>query len=93
MEELYSDTKLAKTSKFYLMEHLSKKDIFYWLEDLEKIVKNWEYIMPLDKKLFELIKEWVDKDLWFYDTKKRKITANSKSLEVAFKRLLKELKK
>jgi len=40
MEELYSDTKLAKTSKFYLMEHLSKKDIFYWLEDLEKIVKN-----------------------------------------------------
>jgi hypothetical protein len=39
MEELYSDTKLAKTSKFYLMEHLSKKDIFYWLEDLEKIDK------------------------------------------------------
>jgi hypothetical protein len=39
MEELYSDTKLAKTSKFYLMEHLSEKDIFYWLEDLEKIDK------------------------------------------------------
>jgi len=38
-----------------------------------------------------LIKFLVDKDLWFYDTKKRKITANSKSLEVAFKRLLKEL--
>jgi hypothetical protein len=30
--------------------------------------------------------------LWFYDPKQRKITANSKSLEVAFKRLLKELK-
>ena len=58
----------------------------------ENIVKKWEYLIPLDKKLFELIKELVDKDLWFYDTKKRKITANSKSLEVAFKRLLKELK-
>jgi len=162
MEELYWDTKLAKTSDFYLMEHLSKKDIFYWLEDLEKIdkkivnkiwenlgwsvwevwqvlvsykntwsykeklddlldvnysliadyysekleedyrkdfievleniVKEWEYIMPLNKKLFSLIKNLVDKDLWFYDTKKRKVTANSKSLEIAFKRLLKELK-
>jgi hypothetical protein len=44
MEELYSDTKLANTSYFYLMEHLSKKDIYYWLEDLEKcpekMVKN-----------------------------------------------------
>jgi len=37
MEELYSDTKLSNTSKIYLIEHLSKKDIFYWLEDLEKI--------------------------------------------------------
>jgi len=161
MEELYWDTKLAKTSDFYLMEHLNKKDIFYWLEDLEKIdkkivdkiwknlgwsvweiwqvlvsykntwsykeklddlldisysliadyysekleedhrkdfievlksiVKKWEYIIPLNKKLFSLIKNLVDKDLWFYDTKQRKITANSKSLEIAFKRLLKEL--
>jgi len=49
--------------------------------------------MPLDKKLFNLIKNLVDKDLWFYDTKQRKITANSKSLEVAFKKLLKNLKK
>ncbi|MDQ7023382.1 MAG: ATP-binding protein [Candidatus Gracilibacteria bacterium] len=37
MEELYSNTKLANTSDFYLMEHLSKKDIYYWLEDLEKL--------------------------------------------------------
>ncbi|MDQ7023383.1 MAG: hypothetical protein Q9M97_07820 [Candidatus Gracilibacteria bacterium] len=39
---------------------------------------------------FELIKELVDKDIWFYDMKQRKITANSKSLEKAFKRLLKD---
>jgi hypothetical protein len=35
----------------------------------------------------------VDKDIWFYDMKKRKITANSKSFEIAFGRLLKEIKK
>ena len=177
MEKLYSDTKLANTSDFYLMEHLSKKDIFYWLEDLEKIDKKtvekiwknlwgsvWEiwqvlvsykntwshkeklddllqvkyslikewynnnnekiYDIKVDEKIqkeikykldifinilkfivkkwefirwrdwladFELIKELVDKDLWFYDAKSSKITANSKSLEIAFKRLLKEL--
>jgi len=163
MEELYGDTKLANTSDFYSMEHLLKKDIYYWLEDLEKIDKKivkkiwdnlwgsvweiwqvlvsykntwnykeklddllevkysliadyyaekleeknkidflevlreistkWEYLIPLDKKLFGLIKILVDKDIWFYDTKKRKITANSKSLEIAFKKILKELKK
>jgi len=178
MEELYSDTKLANTSMFYLMEHLNKKDIYYWLEDLEKIDKkivdkiwknlwwsvweiwqvlvsyknNWDYKYILDDLLqvkyslikewynfleewlsdldleekgknkikqkikiflniiekivkkwkfirwkdwianFELIKELVDKDIWFYDTKQLKITANSKSLEKAFKRLLKEVK-
>jgi len=164
MEELYWDTKLANTSDFYLMQHLGKKDIFYWLEDLEKIDKKivekiwrklgwsvweiwqvlvnykntWSYKEKLDDLLqvkyslvfmlydedfskltkeqkkefldviklivekwyclkseirvsFELIKELVDKDIWFYDTKELKITANSKSLEIAFKRLLKEL--
>jgi len=162
MEELYNDTKLANTSKFYLIEHLNKKDIYYWLDEkencprkmlkdiwenlwwsvweiwqvlvsykntgdyhdelndllqvkyslvaeyyrekleeknkkdfleiLESIVKKWEYIIPLNKNHIELIKILVDKDIWFYDTKKAKITANSKSLEIAFKRLLKELK-
>jgi len=166
MEELYWDTKLANTSMFYLIEHLSKKDIYYWLEEKEncpeKMVKDvwknlwgsvweiwqvlvsykntWDYKYILDDLLqvkyslvfmlydedfskltkeqrkefievikviakkwyclkseirvsFELIKELVDKDIWFYDTKELKITANSRSLEIAFKRLLKELKK
>ena len=165
MEELYNDTKLANTSKFYLIEHLSKKDIYYWLEDLEKIDKKivdkiwknlwgsvweiwqvlvsykntWDYKIELNDLLqvkyslvyilydedfskltkiqkkefievikvivkkwyclkseisvwFELIKKLVDRDIWFYDTKEIKITANSKSLEIAFKMLLKELK-
>ena len=177
IDKFYNDTKLANTSDFYLMEHLSKKDIYYWLEDLEKIDKKivekiwknlwwsvweiwqvlvsykntWSYKEKLDDLLqvkysliaewynsysdktfsikvsneekeiinykldnfkkvlekivnkwefirwkdgiadFELIKELVDKDIWFYDTKQLKITANSKSLEKAFKRLLKEI--
>jgi AAA+ ATPase superfamily predicted ATPase len=45
LEELYNDTKLANTSDFYLMEHLSKKDISYWLEEKENI----------DKKIVEKI--------------------------------------
>ncbi|MDQ7009342.1 MAG: ATP-binding protein [Candidatus Gracilibacteria bacterium] len=166
MEELYGDTKLSNTSKFYLMEHLNKKDINYWLEDLEKIDKKivekiwknlggsvweiWQVLVSykntgnyhnelndlLDTKYslvymlydedfskltkdqvkefikvikiivkkgyclkseikvdFELIKELVDKDIWFYDMKELKITANSKSYEIAFGRLLKEINK
>ena len=177
MEELYGDAKLSNTSRFFMIEHLSKKDIFYWLGDIEKIdtkivekiwknlwwsvweiwqvlvaykntgdykatlddllqvkyslvadwyyqleeklydvnidtdihkeikqklqrymqvwekiVKKWEFIRWKDWIiLINLIKELVDKDIWFYDTKTFKITANSRSLEIAFKRLLKEI--
>jgi len=164
MEELFFDTKLGNTSDFYLIEHLEKKDIEYWLWELDKIDKKivddiwvnlwwsvweiwqvlvsykntWDYKFKLNDLLqikysliaewynfnpnsikkeefifvlekiaknqsfiiwkdwlvkFELIKELVDKDIWFYDTKQLKITANSKSFEIAFKRLLKDLKK
>ncbi|MDQ7009832.1 MAG: ATP-binding protein [Candidatus Gracilibacteria bacterium] len=54
MEELYSDTKLSNTSDFYLMEHLSKKDIFYWLEEKEKI----------DKKIVEKIWKNLGGSVW-----------------------------
>ena len=58
------------------------------------IVKKWFHIpWKGDFNILELIKELVDKDIWFYETKQRKITANSKSFEIVFKRLLKELKK
>ena len=162
MEELYNDTKLSNTSKFYLIDHLKKEDIYYWLEEkencpkemvedvwenlwwsvweiwqvlvsykntwdykneledllkvkfslvkdwyyfnsdsvkkekfklvIEKIVKNHEFIIWKDWITdFELIKELVDKDIWFYDPKEVKITANSKSYEIAFTRLLEEI--
>ena len=163
MEELYNDTKLSNTTKFYLIDHLKKEDIYYWLEEKEncpkemvedvwenlwwsvweiwqvlvsykntwdykkkledllkvkfslvaeyyrekldkknkesflKIIKEisekWKYIIWLDENYIELIKELVDKDIWFYDPKESKITANSKSHEMAFARLLKEISK
>jgi hypothetical protein len=69
-----------------------KKQIFKSI--INNLVENKYYIIwEWDYNVFELIKELVDKDIWFYDTKTMKITANSKSLEIAFKRLLKELKK
>jgi hypothetical protein len=68
----------------------NKKD---FLKIIENISKKWEYLIWLEENYIDLIKKLVDKDIWFYDTKQRKITANSKSYEIAFKRLLKELKK
>ncbi len=173
LEELYNDTKLANTSDFYMIDHLSKKDIYYWLDEKEdcpakmvkdvwenlgwsiweiwqvlvsykntgdykkrlqdlldvkySIISEWKYLIeekldelkPEDneylfysKKLntfinvikwvvkkwyylrsewvvqIELIKELVDKDIWFYDIKKWKITANSESVRKAFDRIL-----
>ena len=35
MEELYADTKLKNTSKFYLVDHISKTDVQYRLGELE----------------------------------------------------------
>ena len=36
MEELYTDAKLLNTSDFQKIDHLSKKDIYYWLGEKDK---------------------------------------------------------
>jgi hypothetical protein len=87
--------------KYSLVEDWYRINITSWNKEkiinFEKIIKwiakSWEYILWLKEWYFELIKELVDKDIWFYDTKKSKITANSKSFEIAFKKILKELNK
>lgn len=157
IEELYNHAKLKNTSKYYLIDHLEKKDIVWWLKDedfedevieyfwdnlwgsvweiwqalidykntwdyktsietmiddeyakiwdlienkrffeweeLEKflkvskhIAKTWEYIMKPWEWLFEIIKKTVDLDIWFYDSRKQKITANSQTTRKAFLR-------
>jgi len=158
IEELYRHTKLKNTSKYYLVDHLEKKDIVWWLEsewlkedaieyfwdnlwgsvweiwqalldyqntwdyktsietmiddenarifdlienqtllnseEIKKfikiskyIAKDGEYIMKWWEQLFNLIKLLVDQDIWFYDSRKQKITANSKTVQKAFERL------
>ena len=71
---------------------LKKEEREEFINVIKIISKKWYCLKSEIKVNFELIKKLVDKDLWFYDTKQRKITANSKSLEIAFKRLLKEIK-
>jgi molybdenum cofactor biosynthesis enzyme MoaA len=75
---------------FWKITEVERKE---FLEVIKIISKKWYCFKSEVKVNFELIKKLVDRDIWFYDTKQRKITANSKSLEVAFKRLLKELEK
>jgi len=158
IEELYSHTKLKNTSNYYLVDHLEKKDIVWWLsgewftdevieyfwenlwgsvweiwqallkykntwnykeiilsmiddedgkiydlienkkiiswEDVDKfiriskeIAKNWEYITKTWDWLYNLLKVLVDFDIWFYDARKKRITANSQTVRKAFKRL------
>jgi len=160
IEELYSHTKLKNTSKYYLVDHLEKKDIVWWLEsedfspevieyfwenlgwsvweiwqalldykntweykstietmiddeyakvydlienrklfvweELKKFIEiskiianNWEYIARTWDNLYELIKKTVDLDVWFYDARKQRITANSQTVRKAFERFLK----
>jgi len=49
--------------------------------------------IAFDESFIPLIKDLVDKDMWFYDVKRDRITANSESVRQAGKRLLKELNK
>ncbi|MDQ7021937.1 MAG: hypothetical protein Q9M97_00105 [Candidatus Gracilibacteria bacterium] len=72
---------------------LTKDQVKEFIKVIKIIVKKGYCLKSEIKVDFELIKELVDKDIWFYDMKELKITANSKSYEIAFGRLLKEINK
>jgi len=158
IEELYNHAKLKNTSKYFLVNHLDKKDIIGWLKDedfeddvieyfwdhlwgsvweiwqclmdykntwdykkpiqtmiddeyakifdlikykeiftkeekqdflsISKIIaQNWEYIIKLDDTFsFDLIKKTVDLDIWFFDSRRQRFTANSQTTRKAFGR-------
>lgn len=162
MEELYNDAKLTNTSDFQLIEHLSQKDIEYWLGEKENCPKemvtdiwenlggsvweiwqvfasykntgDWkpklndllqvkfsylaeyydedvteknrekfiditrimaqtgEYEISRGENIKEMIKELVARDFWFFDTKTRILTPNSKSFQIAMGKLIEEVK-
>jgi len=156
IEELYNHAKLKNTSKYFLVDHLDKKDIIGWLQDenfeekvieyfwehlwgsvweiwqcimdykntgdyktsiqtliddeyakiidfykydlqedyrelfdtiSKKIAKDGEYIIEKKEIIpFELIKKTVDLDIWFFDARKQRLTANSQTTRKAFER-------
>jgi hypothetical protein len=47
----------------YYSEKLQEKNKKDFLDILKEISKKWKYLIPLDKKIFELIRELVDKDI------------------------------
>ncbi len=52
------------------------------------LAKNGEYVIPLEENFpFNLIKKTVDLDIWFFDSRKQKITANSQTVRKAFEKL------
>jgi len=51
------------------------------------IAQNWEYIIKLDDTFsFDLIKKTVDLDIWFFDSRRQRFTANSQTTRKAFGR-------
>jgi len=72
---------LIENRKFFIWEELKK-----FIEISKIIANNWEYITKTWDNLFELIKKTVDLDVWFYDARKQRITANSQTVRKAFER-------
>ena len=64
-----------------------------FLKVCKNISKDKKHDIAFDESFIPLIKDLVDKDMWFYDVKRDRITANSESVRQAGKRLLKELNK
>ena len=69
----------------YKLESKEKKDFFMVIQD---IILNWSYTIAINKPVsLLLIKKLVDMDVWFYDVRHLRITANSQSVRKAFERL------
>ena len=78
-----------KISNFIYLFSLQKEAVFFKV--IKNIIKKGYCIKTeiKDKKiLIELLKEMIAFDFWFYDAMTGKITANSKSIHAAFKKML-----
>jgi len=84
--ETMIDDEYAKTLDFYKYD-LEEKNREIFINISNKIAKKWEYIIwKKDIIPFELIKKTVDLDIWFFDARKQRITANSQTVRKAFER-------
>ena len=75
---------------FYADRLDNKKDKEKFKKISTEIIKNSFYIRQDNDQISDLIRQTVERDIWFYDVAKKKITANSKSLEVVFRRMFLE---
>ena len=61
IEEIYNSSKLAKTSRFFLLDHFEKNDVIKWLKNEnfthEEIETAWNYIGGCPWELSEIINE------------------------------------
>ena len=70
LDELYYETKLKNTSKFYLVDHLLKEDIYYWLLELEKCPKKmvdniWNELWGSVWEIWQVFVAW--KNWYWYE--------------------------
>ena len=72
---------------FYAFKKLPESQEKDFKRISKEIAKKGFYTPKESDDLSELIPKTVEKDIWFYDATKKKITANSKSLEKVFGRL------
>jgi len=69
IEELYNHAKLKNTSKYFLIDHIQKKDVEYWLWDLEKLEKEiveyfWENLWGSVWEIWQCLMDY--KNTWEY---------------------------
>ncbi len=98
MEELYNHTKLSKTSKFYMIEHLKKKDIEYWIGEQEWLGKEiveyfWKNLWGSVWEIWQALISY--KDTWDYKSEIQTMIQNeyAKSVEYRRNNLLEEERK
>ena len=69
-------------------KNMSDKEISKFMDINKSIIKKWVYDEQWLKGVSsDLITKLVEKDIWFYDSIRWKITANSESVRQAFKKI------
>ncbi len=80
-----------KVSDYIFLFENEKEKIFYQV--VSEIVKNSnckKEVVKNKKILVELLREMIEHDFWFYNSEQGGITANSKSIELAFKTMIEQ---
>lgn len=87
LDELYYETKLKNTSKFWLIDHLQKKDIQYRLWDLEKcpqemIDEMWEILWWSVWEIWQVFVDYKNSWDWKESLDYIKMDATARAFEI-----------